>query len=235
MIDLSATHDTPIKDDLERMIAEKIHSFADLPDGWHYGIGTGAVGAAVDAALNVNSLLVDYGARNIEVFPGVDGSVLVSGYRSRDTLEILCRPTGGLGLVYEVDETTVDERPSISMDDVEEFLGGLEWLPQNLFVRCTQSISAEKKTASLAWPSNPHPGMEGYQYLRQNAPLTVVDANVAIFINFTGASLDISMFSGGSILIFSQMIAGLPVSRPRQATPATGISMAWEIINAESW
>ena len=87
---------------LEGKIADTIRSFANLPAGWHYGTGTGAVHAAVDAALNVNSLLVDYGARNIEVFPDVDGGILVSGYRDRHTLEILCCPDGRMDLVYEV-------------------------------------------------------------------------------------------------------------------------------------
>ena len=217
------------------MIAETIRSFAKLPDGWHYGTGTGAVDAAVNAALYVNSLLMDYGARNIEVFPAVDGGILVSGYRGPDTLEILCHEHGGMDLVYEVDDDLVNERNNILIDEIEEFLGGLEWLPQNLFVHCTQSISAKKEDASLAWRFSPHPETGGYQYLRHNAPLASVDANVAISIASTGALLSIPMFSGGSVLISSQKIAGLPVSRQRQVTPATGIFMDWEIIDAETW
>ena len=118
---------------LEEKIRDTICSFANLPDGWHYGTGTGAVHAAVDAALNVNSLLVDCGARNIEVFPDIDGGILVSGYRDRHTLEILCRPDGGMDLVYEVDDDLVNERSSISIDEIEEFLGGSEWFPTKLF------------------------------------------------------------------------------------------------------
>ncbi len=217
---------------LERGVAETIRSFAKLPDGWHYGTGTGAVDAAVDTALYVNSLLIDYGARNIEAFPAVDGGILVSGYHDRDTLEVLCRPDGGMDFIHEVDDDLVNEQDSVSTNEIEEFLGGLEWLPQNLFAHCTQSISVKKGDASLVWPSSPHPQTGGYQYSRQNAPLALVDANVAIFIASTEASLDFLMSSGGSILMFSQGIAGSPVSHQRQATPATGISMDWEIIDA---
>ena len=217
---------------LEGRISKTIRSFAKLPDGWHYGSGTGAVDIAVDAALNVNSLLVDYGARNIEAFPAVDGGVLVTGYHGRDTLEVLCCPDGEMNLVHEIEDELVDEWSGISIREIEEFLGGLEWLPQNLFVHCTQSISAEKRGASLVWLSSPRPKMEGSQYSRQNALLALVDANVAISIASTEASLDIPMCSGGSVLIFSQRIAGLPVNHQRRATPATGISMDWEIIDA---
>ena len=233
MIDLLAASDTPIKDDLERVIAEKIRSFVALPDGWHYGTGTAAADSTVDTALSVNSLLVDYGARNIEVFPDVDGGILVSGYRDSDTLEILCHPDGRMDLVYEVDDELMNAQNSISIDEIEEFVGGVEWLPQNLFGHCTQSILAKKGGASLAWLFSPHPAMGGYQYSRQNAPLALADANAAIFIVSTEASLSIPMFSGGSVLIFSQTIAGSPVNRQRQATPAIGISVDWEIIDAK--
>ena len=235
MIDISTAPAASSQGFLEGKIADTIRSFANLPDGWHYGTGTGAVHAAVDAALNVNSLLVDYGARNIEVFPDVDGGILVSGYRDRYTLEILCFPDGRMDLVYEVDDEIVNERSSISITEIEEFLGGSEWFLPKLFAHCTQSISAKKGGASLVWLSSPHPEMGEYQYSRQNAPFTLVDANVAISIVSTVASLDIPMFSGGSVLISSQKIAGLLVSRLRQATPATGISMDWKIIDAGTW
>ena len=235
MIDISTAPPASSQGFLEGKIADTIRSFANLPDGWHYGIGTGAVHAAVEAALNVNSLLADYGARSIEVFPDVDGGILVSGYRDRQTLEILCCPDGRMDLVYEKDDEIVNERSSISINEIEEFIGDSEWFPSKLFAHCTQSILAKKGGALLVWLSSPHPETGGYQYSRHNAPFVLVDANVAISIVSTVASLDIPMFSGGSVLIFSQEIAGLLVSRLRQATPATGISMDWKIIDAGTW
>ena len=235
MIDISTAPPASSQGFLEGKIADTIRSFANLPDGWHYGTGTGAVHAAVEAALNVNSLLADYGARNIEVFPDVDGGILVSGYRDRKTLEILCCQDGRMDLVYEEYDEIVNERSSISINEIEEFMGGSEWFPSKLFAHCTQSILVKKGGASLVWLSSPHPETGGYQYSRHNAPFTLVDANVAISIVSTVESLGIPMFSGGSVLIFSQEIAGLLVSRLRQATPATGISMDWKIIDGGTW
>ena len=90
------------------------------------------------------------------------------------------------------------------------------------------SISAKKGGASLVWLSSPHPEMEEYQYSRHNAPFALVDANVAISIVSTVASLDIPMFSGGSVLIFSQEIGRVTCEPSTTGDPATGISHGLE-------
>ena len=217
---------------LETKIAERIRSFAVLPDGWHYGTGVGAVDAAVNAAHYINLLLADYGARNIEVFPAVDGGIVVSGYHGQDTIEILCHPTGLMDLVHEVDDDIVKERNRVSKNDIEKFLGDLEWLPKNSFVHYTQTISAVKKGVSIALPFNPHLETEEYPSLKQSAPLALVDANVAISIDSTGASFLIPMCSGGSTLISSRKSVESPMSLQQQATRAIGTSADFQISDA---
>ena len=215
---------------LERMIAQKIRSFTKLPDGWHYGTGTSATAASVDAALTVNAALVDYGARNIEAFPGIDGDVLVAGYNHDDTLEIQCRPDGRMDLVHEIGDEPDQERGfnDISMSEVEAYLGDLKWLPKNSFVHYTRPISARRGDASSARLFSRLPEEGEYQFSRLPAPWQPVAVSANILLISTAVWLTTPMYSGGYVLACSQKIAGSPMSDHRQETPVTGIFSDWE-------
>ena len=102
--------------------AKQIRSFAHLPDGWHYGEGRGATREALSAALEIDELLIDR-VEEIEVFPAVDGGVLVSGYIDEHNLELTCAPSGRMDLWHEESDTLVYEQRGIS---TRAFLSHLE-------------------------------------------------------------------------------------------------------------
>ncbi len=215
---------------LEQAIMRQIRAFAELPDGWHYGTGTGAAGIAVDTALAVNTLLVDYGARNIEAFPGIDGDVLVAGYRNNDILEIQCHSNGRMDLVHEIrDEPDQDrEYGNISMSKFEAHLGDLAWLPKNSFVYYTRPISARRGDASSARHFSRRPAEGEYQYLKLPALGQQAAASAGISLVSTTVWLTIPMYSGEYVMARSRTTAGSPPNRHRPGTPATGIFMDWE-------
>ena len=123
--------------DLEQAVASRIDGFAALPDGWHFGDGISAVAGAMQSAHAINSLLADYGARNIEVFPCIDGGILIHGYGNADALEIQCGPDGQICLAHERDGDLVWEQENVSIGDIESYLGGLAWLPTSSSVSST--------------------------------------------------------------------------------------------------
>ena len=102
--------------------AKQIRSFAYLPYGWHFGEGRGATPEALSAALEIDGLLVDR-VEEIEVFPAVDGGVLVSGYLDEQNLELTCAPSGRMDLWHEESDTLVYEQRGIS---TRAFLSHLE-------------------------------------------------------------------------------------------------------------
>jgi len=118
-----------INQDLKQAVAERIYSFVELPKGWHFGEGVGATESAVKLALTVNSLLAIYQPRNVEVFPCIDGGILIHGYKGADVLEIQCESDSKVQLAHERDGDLVREIEFVSIDGIEDYLGDLAWLP----------------------------------------------------------------------------------------------------------
>jgi len=201
----------------------QIRSFAQLPNGWHYGEGRGATDKAVATAVGANSLLLMHGAHDVEAFPDVEGGILLSGYHGDHTLEILCDPSGRMDMLHEANDEVVKDRGRVSLEEVDAYIRGLEWTPKNLFVYFIQCTSASERDASRVWLSS-HPPVEGYRSSTPGALWTIAAENVPISVGTIKASPDTPMFSGESIQVFSRGVAGSHVNLRRPGTPATGIS-----------
>lgn len=133
-------------------IRDRIRSFRDLSPGWHYGEGRGATEAAVDTALTVHHHFLENGIRKIEVFPDVDGGILVSGYPGQHTVEVFCTPEGHTNLLHEVDDKEVTERDNLPMDELVAYLGGLLWRTEKSFDSFIQSILVKQSEGLRALP-----------------------------------------------------------------------------------
>ena len=183
---------------LRQAVAQKIHSFSELPEGWHFGEGVGATRAAVDSALIINTLLADHRARNIEAFPCVDGGVLVHGYQGVDVLEIQCDPDSMVHLAHEREGDLVAEREAVSTDDIECYLGELAWRSISSFVFSTHS------TTAMSWVDIPAPPFN--KRLRVSASLCsihdvesiAVDRNATTFKISTKGTAPFQPFFGDS-------------------------------------
>ena len=68
--------------------SRKIESFGELPKGWHYGDGDPAPKDVIDAALQIEAHLRMLGFSHTDAFPGVDGEIMVVGYRGEHDLEV---------------------------------------------------------------------------------------------------------------------------------------------------
>ena len=105
-----------------------IDSFLELSEGWHYGEGRGATEAAAKAAKRVDALFLGTDARVIEVFPDLDGGIVVCGRHKNEDVEVVCQPDGRLmGLCHEIDDEPVYEKDDITLEDVTDYVKRLPW------------------------------------------------------------------------------------------------------------
>jgi hypothetical protein len=140
----------------ERQIpaVKKVLSFSDLPKGWHYGSGEKIAKAAINAALDLISLINSKGATALEVFPHVRGGVLVSGYFGGETLDVLALPEGKFSLFHETSEAVIADLPEISSPEVDEYIRELTWRPVKSSDLFTLFTTATKNLDSRAKPLN---------------------------------------------------------------------------------
>ncbi|MBC6441368.1 MAG: hypothetical protein GDA49_13390 [Rhodospirillales bacterium] len=177
-------------------VASRILSFRELPEGWHYGVGRGAVALAVDNALAVNSLIRTMGATDVEVFPETEGGILVAGYNGEECVEVLCRADGRLEFVYDIADEVVSENPDILFDDLVKFLRGTAWRSKRssgYFIRC---ITAGASTGSQVSHSG-IPPITG-EFLSSNLPVRSpgVATNAIMFDSITPTWQGSLLFSG---------------------------------------
>ena len=111
-----------------RSASRLIESFVELLDGWHFGEGRAATETAVVAAKEVDALLLRTDARVIEVFPCVDGGIMLCGRYKNEDVEILCRPEGHLmDLWHERDDQLIAEYNDLSSEDLTDYVEALSW------------------------------------------------------------------------------------------------------------
>ena len=197
--------------------AAKIRSFAQLPDGWHYGEGCAATGEAMGVAVEVDALFLMYGADAVEVFPDVDGGILVSGYRESESLEVLCGPSGRLTIVHEVEDEVVADRGDVSIDDAAAYIGEIGWTPENLSEYSIPSTTARAKADSRVSLSSHQPAEES-RFLTPTVPARWVPTRANTLRGFIAGSREIPVYSGDSTQIFSRDVANLVVNPQTAAT-----------------
>lgn len=151
-------------------IRDQIRSFRDLPNGWHYGEGCGATEQAVEAALVMHSKFLKSCIRTIEVFPDVDGGILVAGYIENNTIEVFCDQGGRANLLHEINDEARYEKDDVSIEEIVRYLGGLTWKFGSLFDFFILYTTANTSDDLLALHSKTHQAVEGSRLLTLNAP-----------------------------------------------------------------
>ena len=161
-------------------IRDRIRSLRALSPGWHYGEGRGATEAAIDTALEIHHLFLENRVRKIELFPDVDGGILVSGYYEEHTFDVFCTPDGKINLLHEVNDEDVTERDNLPMDELVNYLGGLLWRTWKLYDPFIQGISVTQSEGLRALHSKIHQMVE-YLSLAPYVPKKVAEQNASIY------------------------------------------------------
>lgn len=106
-------------------ICQRIHSFGQLPAGWHYGEGDPATDTAVSVALGVTELLPN--RDDVEAFPGVDGGILLAAHYRNETLEVRFDPDGRVDFWHEINDEVVEEQEDVLLAKIVDYVGDLSW------------------------------------------------------------------------------------------------------------
>ena len=180
-------------------VSQQILSFKFLPNGWHYGEGRGAEQTTVDAALRAYRAFQQRGITRIEVFPDVDGGILLSGYYEDETIEILCGPKGSVHVLYERDDEIVYDEDCISVDEATAYLRELPWnlirISSDYF---TLDISVGKKTDSRVWLSMLPQQTEAFRQWMLDAPKNSATLNADISDHITALTFPGNLLYSGN-------------------------------------
>jgi hypothetical protein len=154
----------------------KLATFAGLNDGWHLGEGRRFPQLVLD---QVNQLIDECLGNNffeIDVFPGLDADIRLSIYETPNYYEF----TVGESISYCHERNDVEQtyQEEMSLDDARLKIGDIgkqKWTSSgySIYVGSISNVTDFK-----VWHLN---AVQGYPYLRSNAPLLIADAPVVIY------------------------------------------------------
>jgi len=127
-------------------IKERIFSFLSLQKGWHYGQGTAPAITTVLVALYISRAMRDLGARKIETFPGVDGSIMVSSFGSNVSVDVTIAQNGTIDYVVEENDNEIVAASSESVSDLIRAVREAKWLQPSSSDSSILSITARKRS-----------------------------------------------------------------------------------------
>ena len=102
---------------------EKIHAFATMPLGWHYGRGGPAPRSVIDAALQLNSVACKATLKT-NAFLGPDSEVQITVYHGPHYLEFTIADDGLVDYVREDDHREINRTPQLTLDAALSQLNG---------------------------------------------------------------------------------------------------------------
>lgn len=211
-------------------VQERLWSFSELPDGWHFGEGGPASSSTVLRAIELCSMLLRYGLDDVGAFPGIYGGITVTGYRGDHALEIFCDPNGLFDLLYEASGRIEYRHNDLSRKELDQHVGELSWRKgwaMKLWF-CESSIlhsSMKEGDALLAIPSLRHQVKEVYQLFQRNVLRNVAVANASILLVTMSPLLQEGQpSSGGYLLTNSPQTLELKKSPPLPETIVTSMS-----------
>ena len=205
-------------------IRKRIRSFQDLPVGWHYGVGVMIPDHVRDGALEITEVFESHEAEDIEAFPCADGGVLVSGYRGKRKVDVLCRPCGMLDISLEEDGILQEDRTDQNLGDLETFLKGLMWEKKS-FVYSTRNNSVSAIVGSRVPPLG-NPRMVGFSPSIETALTAKASPNAPTSRGIIKTSPDIPPLYGTLISMNFPLNAVSRMSHQRAGIPVTETSAA---------
>jgi hypothetical protein len=123
---------------------ERLYSFSSLPNGWHYGRGCAPSPHTIVRALIVIHAMRGLGARKVEVFPAVDGSVVVSAYGQDTCVEITVAASGEFDYAVDLNDNEIAADEKISFASLVNAVKDSQWLKTTSSDSCIPNIIARR-------------------------------------------------------------------------------------------
>ena len=178
-----------VKENEDSYILDKIRSFSELPDGWHYGEGRGATEQAQVTAQKVCSQLPEFGI-DMKLFPGIHGGITIFGCRDSHFFEIFCSENGLIDILHEYEGNTLPEQDDKSLGEAIQYLRDQLWDAESWV---ESSLKEKSLDSSILYYSTKNdndlqamllPGQQKmvvYQFSPQNAPEDAAVLNADTF------------------------------------------------------
>lgn len=204
--------------------AEKIASFEELPEGWHYGNGSKPSHEAIRKAVEINAELAASGFSKTNAFPGIEGEIQTTAYHGSLYLEFTIGSDGKITYAFEYNNDEIKYQSGLelyeSIEIIRSFRGILPWVFSVSFIKSTMTPIKE---ISQALPLN-LPVMEAeYQQLTKNAFPKAESASAITLVNSMKTFRASPPSFGKSQPIDFLTITGLLNAPVRQVMPATTI------------
>ena len=101
---------------------DKIRSFMQLPEGWHYGEGGPPAQRTVNSALAIFRAAHNYGFLRTDSFPGIGGEIRVTAYQGPHYLEFTVAADRRITFVRELDNVEVACEENLSLGQAKSML-----------------------------------------------------------------------------------------------------------------
>jgi hypothetical protein len=103
-------------------IARKIRSFANLPEGWHYGEGGPLSKSTIDAALDLASFLVPSVTNRIDAVPSQNLNVVILAQIGNEYMEVVIHPDQTCVVIRDGDEEDRTDHAALSLAQVKRMI-----------------------------------------------------------------------------------------------------------------
>lgn len=138
-------------------VLDRLHSFSKLPCGWHFGEGAPIDSSLLKQAVQVVYQLRTVGAVAVEVFPRVDGSVVVSGINDDETLDITCHLNNQFDIYHEANDHDLIDDEGCTHEQLAEYLRTLKWKSIKFYGSSIHNITVTSDHGLIALLSSPQP------------------------------------------------------------------------------
>ena len=130
---------------------EKLEEFRNLPDGWNFGVGGPIPANQIDAGKAVYRQLLALGFSRTDAFPGPNGEVQVTAYKSDHIISVTVEADGTYTVCHEQsdhDDVEEERREWAEAKQILRKIAGEIWGTSDLL---TQSYSITTQTDSATW------------------------------------------------------------------------------------
>jgi len=181
---------------------KKISSFKSLPVGWHYGSGIPPSDKVLLLAGRLNSCAGLMGFEDTDVFPGIDGEIMLTVYDGDIYLEFLIEVDGLINYIREQGDKEVDSKEKISLLQAINYIVNIGISKWRLSVSSIRSTMIQgRKDSRVLRLSQVEPTKS--QSSRRNVPFKPAGVNAHTYERSTPRLLVNHQYSGKSHQVLS--------------------------------
>lgn len=182
--------------DSQNHIFNKLKEIACLKNDWHYGEG---VPPNKETLKKANSLIeqITMSMFDVDVFPGIDGEIMVTAYHKEHYLEFTIECDQTVTYVYQKQKIDISYEEGLSFNDTIERLDAFCDKIWNIPESYTPNITTKEDKNLRVSPLKTHRQV-AFQSSQKNVLTQQTDTSVNTYKNITPTSPPFHQFSGYS-------------------------------------